>query len=365
MTHRRGVRPIDSPPKISSIGKSFFWSVQPGSAERLSSFLKVRLPEWSGKRIKKCLEMNGCLVNGEIERFASRSLRVGDRVELLQLERTSSETLLLPTAVYEDEDLLLLEKPPYWSCSPEELQQLRERWGTVEWTHRLDRGTSGILVLAKNPAARKAMERCFAARSVRKVYWALVDGVPKTREGSCAQGLRPRGWFAGQQLWALAPPGEGVSAQTDWAVRESVENASLLVCRPHTGRTHQLRVHLAGMGHPILGDRQYAKSFRCGVVPPRVMLHAKAISFPHPQHGTELSMDLPPPLDFQGCWETVLESEGSGERSSTAEREAEPRRGELSAGAAEREAESRRGKHSAGVVEREAEPRRGESSWHR
>ncbi|MFZ4100118.1 MAG: RluA family pseudouridine synthase [Chlamydiia bacterium] len=274
------------------------WQVQ--REERLGSFVQRQLPFWSGRAIKRHLELNHCAVNGQIERFVSRTLRAGDEVRF-DVNKVAAEAPGRgePEVIYLDEALLVLNKPPQWTCQAAEVEALEAIHGPLGWVHRLDRDTTGVLLLARTPAVQKNLEKLFAERAILKQYLALVDGVPKTMTGSCRQSLRKRSWFSGQQLWGIASEGEGCEAHTDWQVLAHGEDVALLQCFPKTGRTHQLRVHLSSMGHPILGDRAYAKRFRSQQIPRRVMLHAQRIECPHPCSGEPFVVEAPLPRDMQ------------------------------------------------------------------
>jgi len=172
-----------------------------------------------------------------------------------------------------------------------------ERPGIV---HRLDRGTSGVILVAKNDAAHRALAAAFAARTVVKEYLALVAGVPRTAAGRIDKAIA-RHPTQRHRMTVVARGGR--AARTDWSVVERwTPHASLLRCRIFTGRTHQVRVHLASLGHPLLGDTVY--SFRAAQVPGeilRVMLHAEHLVIAHPISGVELDLHAPLPED----WRTV------------------------------------------------------------
>jgi 23S rRNA pseudouridine1911/1915/1917 synthase len=173
-----------------------------------------------------------------------------------------------------------------------------ERPGIV---HRLDRGTSGAIVVAKTDEAHRDLARQFEERSVVKEYAALVAGVPGLLSGSIQKpiGRNPRH----RHKMAVVEEGRGGrAARTDWQVVERYGAAAALVsCTLHTGRTHQIRVHLASLGHPILGDSVYGwrPDPRAQVRPARVMLHAARIRLAHPRTGRALDLKAPLPADFK------------------------------------------------------------------
>ena len=178
-----------------------------------------------------------------------------------------------------------------------------ERPGIV---HRLDRETSGLILVAKTDAAHRGLAEQFSGRTVRKEYLALVAGAPALSSGSIrkAVGRHPRQ----RHKMTVFEPGEGGrAAHTDWALVERFgKRAALLRCVIHTGRTHQIRVHLASIGHVLLGDPVYG--FKPGIrLPPvsRVMLHAEHLRFTHPKTGGEIDLRAPPPADFTQTVQTL------------------------------------------------------------
>ncbi len=173
-----------------------------------------------------------------------------------------------------------------------------ERPGIV---HRLDRETSGLIVVAKTDPAHRELARQFRDREVTKDYLALVFGVPELLSGSIVDsiGRHP----VHRHKMAVCPEGRGRPACTRWErVEVYGKTASLLRCRILTGRTHQIRVHLSSRGHPLLGDAVYGyrDAAREGPMPPRIMLHAERIGFRHPLTGEAMQLSAPPPADFRG-----------------------------------------------------------------
>ena len=166
--------------------------------------------------------------------------------------------------------------------------------GRPELAHRLDRDTSGCLVLGRHKKALRRLGRLFSAGEVQKVYWAVVEGRLETAQGRIDVPLqkhstRARGWWM-----APASAGSGQAAVTDFCVLEQGPDSSLVECRPRTGRTHQLRVHLASLGHPIQGDRQYGAVAEAGPM----LLHAKAITLPLYPTRPSLMVEAPLPTAF-------------------------------------------------------------------
>lgn len=170
-----------------------------------------------------------------------------------------------------------------------------ERPGIV---HRLDKETTGLIVIAKTDKAHHWLAAAFNERKVYKRYCALVTGVPKKASGTCKEpiGRHP----VVRTRMAIVPSGK--PAHTDWIVEQRFgDKAALLHCVIHTGRTHQIRVHMNGMSHPILGDGTYGfkPNQLKGIEVPRVMLHAAELKVPHPDRDEPIHFDAPLPADFE------------------------------------------------------------------
>jgi 23S rRNA pseudouridine1911/1915/1917 synthase len=169
-----------------------------------------------------------------------------------------------------------------------------ERPGIV---HRLDKETSGLIVVAKNDAAHRALADQFASRTMRKEYVTLVAGVPKKDSGSIDRSISRHP----VHRYRMTTGEGGRPSRTDWAVEKIfADKAAFLRCRIHTGRTHQIRVHLKSLGHPVLGDTTYGwKQDRAMPVPARIMLHAEHLVFTHPVSGKIMDLVAPLPKDFK------------------------------------------------------------------
>ena len=176
-----------------------------------------------------------------------------------------------------------------------------ERPGIV---HRLDRETSGVIIAAKTDAAHRSLAAQFAARTVDKEYLALVSGVPRLLSGSVTKaiGRNPR---HRHKMAALDEGGR--PARTDWEVEETFGTAAALVhCTLHSGRTHQIRVHLSSLGSPILGDSIYGwKQAPKGPRPGRIMLHSARLAVDHPRTGKRLELKAPVPADFRAVMKSL------------------------------------------------------------
>ncbi len=169
-----------------------------------------------------------------------------------------------------------------------------ERPGIV---HRIDKETTGLLVVAKNDAAHRALADQFASRTLTKEYVTLVTGVPETVSGTIDRAISRHPVHRHRMT-----VGEGGRpSRTDWTVEKKFgDRAALVRCRIHTGRTHQIRVHLKSIGHPVLGDPTYGWKPVEGMPPvPRVMLHAEHLVFTHPVSGKRMDLTAPLPKDFK------------------------------------------------------------------
>lgn len=296
------------------------------SGKRLDAFLSAYLKRESESSapsralIRASIEAGSARVGGLVERNPKRRLLRGDAVSFLPASR---RTELLPdpdlpvSVLFEDDDLLVIGKPAGIATHPVSfgtkgtvanwaisyVPEIREigddplRPGIV---HRLDRNTSGILVLAKTARAFDELKRIFSDRLATKRYQALVLGhVPET-EGDIAFSIAPRSGTLRRQ--AILPgkdvPHDAREAFSHYVLKRRFPEADLLEVSPKTGRTHQIRVHLSAIGCPVLGDRMYGgrRMARPGI-PPRQLLHAGFLSFPW-NDGVK-TFESPLPEDFR------------------------------------------------------------------
>jgi 23S rRNA pseudouridine1911/1915/1917 synthase len=279
---------------------------------RLDQFLAKRLPEYSRSRLQQLIRAGFVRLNGETTR-PRQIVRAGYRIELSEPppEKIEIHPEPIPLDIlFEDDDLMVINKPPGLSVHPGAGQREhtlvsallshcatlsgiggKERPGIV---HRLDKETSGCLVVAKNDTAHRELSRQFAARRVEKIYLALVAGKLR-RVAGVIEGKIGRHPVHRKRMCVTSLRGR--TAKTEYRVIRSGDQASLLECKLHTGRTHQARVHLHHLGHPVLGDKVYgarrAKNF------PRQMLHAWKLGFRHPRTGEWKSFQGPLPDDLK------------------------------------------------------------------
>ena len=284
---------------------------------RIDRFLAQSLPGVSRSRIEGWIAQGRVRLNGTPVHRKNTSLQPGDRIELeLPVPtapappETAADREKEPPRLFEDETLLVIDKPAGMLVHPgagsnEEtvLHWFRRRYPQAEAmaeddrpgiVHRLDRDTSGVLILAKNPIARKRLQKQFKRREVRKTYLALVEGRMRFLSGTVDAPLRRHRDLRTRRSVARNPDDpEARAAVTEYRVLLQFPHFSLLRLFPHTGRTHQIRVHLRHLGNPILGDSLYGRrdSF------PRLALHAHAIRLRHPVSGCLLTVRSPlPPI---------------------------------------------------------------------
>jgi len=289
---------------------------------RLDRWFKRHYPALGHGRLEKLLRLGQIRVDGQ-------RARAGDRLSAGQQIRVPALAELPPPAapvapaeaarlrrqiLHQDAALIVLNKPPGLAVQggtrvERHLDGLLDalRFGSDErprLVHRLDRDTSGVLLLARTAAAAAFLTRAFRDRATRKIYWALVAGRPTPAQGRIDLALAKRGGAGGERVRPDAE--EGKRAVSHYRLVESAgERASWLALMPVTGRTHQLRAHCAAIGTPILGDFKYggALALLAGLPTTRQLhLHARALALPHPAGGT-LRVAAPLPRHMQQSWD--------------------------------------------------------------
>jgi 23S rRNA pseudouridine1911/1915/1917 synthase len=284
--------------------------------QRLDKALVLHAGEFSRSHLQGLIERGLVSVDGAPARAASQRLRLGQRIEVA-LEPTDESRAFTPEAmvlpvVFEDEHLLVIDKPAglvvhpapgHWRgtlmnglLAHHAGATLLPRAGIV---HRLDKDTSGLMVVAKTLPAMTALVRAMAAREVRREYLALVHGEVPADPFSITAAIG-RDPVSRIRMAVLA---SGKPARTDVRRLAVGCGASAVECRLHTGRTHQIRVHLASLGHPLLGDALYGGAPALGL--DRQALHAARLGLAHPIDGRALAFDAPLPADLRAAWSQV------------------------------------------------------------
>jgi len=248
------------------------------------------------RKIKGWIDAGYCFVKGRQERFARTAVGANSKVLLRVPVKEKREIAFL----FEDEAILILDKPAGISCDARLEAELAKLKKASFLVHRLDKETTGLLLCAKTQKVKDYFIEEFREQRVQKRYVAIVDGNLAEESGSIENYIGPTSRYEGHVKWGKVMQG-GHFAHTLWRVLKKAKSANLVELFPKTGRTHQLRVHTSQMGHPILGDHTYAKSFRCSYHVPRVMLHAEGLAFSHPVTGKIMEFHAPLPNDFLAC----------------------------------------------------------------
>lgn len=275
-------------------------------AARLIDLIEEQLEgNLSRRAIKRLLEAGRCRVSGQVERFASQLVSAGVSIEFrLEKEVDRVWRFERERILYEDEDLLAYDKPPGIPTDGDGLILLAQKYDpSLLVVHRLDKDTSGVLLFAKGDPEHFFNQ--FRERSIQKIYWAISDGRPRNEEGEIRNYLALRSTFQGQKNFASVAKAQGRLAVTRWRVEASGHGASWIILQPKTGRTHQLRVHLSEMGHPILGDGQYGRRTRCSFRAARCLLHARSLRFSHPKTGQCMTIEAEAPDDFKAALDYI------------------------------------------------------------
>jgi 23S rRNA pseudouridine955/2504/2580 synthase len=316
---------------------------------RLDRWLRRLHPHVPQARIERMCRKGEIRVDGSRVKPATR-LEAGQTVRLPPLPE-APETEAAPAGnevspadaemiracvIWRDDDVLALNKPPGLAVQGGSGQR-RHVDGLAEalrfdadekprLVHRLDRDTSGVLLLARSARAAAGLTRAFRDRTARKIYWAAVAGLPSPRAGTIRYGLvkAPGHGAGGEGEKMLCVPPEEIArtegakrATTDYRVIEAAaQRTAWVALRPVTGRTHQLRAHMAGIGHPIVGDGKYGTNAQentgtgwgaqlGGGVSRKLHLHARSLDLIHPRTGALLSLTAPLPEHMARTWDLL------------------------------------------------------------
>ena len=269
---------------------------------RLDAYVAQSWPEHSRSTWKKLIEAGSVSVNDQVEASAKREIGEDDRVTVVQPEKTDFSTQELPV-VYEDDHVIVINKPV--GVLTHSKGELNDEFTVAEFVrpkttyksetnrpgiiHRLDRATSGVIICAKDDETASMLQRQFTNRTLKKHYVAVLDGTLKQPEAviDLPIGRNP----TAPSTFRVAPGGK--SAQTTYHVLRQSAARTLVDLHPKTGRTHQLRVHMAYLGAPILGDAVYGKSKA-----ERMYLHAASLELTLPG-GIRTTFRAPIPVEFE------------------------------------------------------------------
>lgn len=276
------------------------------------------MADCSRSQAAKWIEAGQCAVNGVARAKTSFKVQAGDLVEITvpdPVELTVEKEDIPLDILYEDEDVAVVVKPWGMVVHPapgnesgtlvnallyamEDLSGIGgvKRPGIV---HRLDKDTSGLLMIAKNDLAHESLSRQLKERTMDKRYLALVDGNLKEEAGLVAEPIAR----SKKDRKKMAVDPEGREAFTEWKVLERLKNGALLEVHILTGRTHQIRVHMQYIHHPVAGDPIYGA--KNGIKASRLMLHAWKLSFDHPRTGERLSFVAEPPQEYMKILDRV------------------------------------------------------------
>jgi 23S rRNA pseudouridine1911/1915/1917 synthase len=293
------------------------------SGWRLDRALAAALPTMSRERLKSLIRSGALEAGGRAVRDPATKVKGYENFRLAVPDPAPAHNLPqdIPLAiVFEDEHLLVVDKPAGLVVHP----AAGNRDGTLVnallhhcagklsgiggvarpgIVHRIDKDTSGLLVIAKTDVAHEGLAKQFAAHSIDRRYLAIVSGVPKMAQGTIDAPLARSA--ANRKKIAIVEGSRGKRAVTHWKRLKALKDAALVECRLETGRTHQVRVHMASIGHPLVGDPVYGRSGKThGKLLKelgfhRQALHAAELGFVHPVTRRRLSFDSPMPADMQ------------------------------------------------------------------
>jgi 23S rRNA pseudouridine1911/1915/1917 synthase len=299
------------------------------AGDRLDAYLADELPDISRSRLQKLISSEQIRVNGKVCTSKKATVQAGDRllVTLPEAEPLDLEPEPIPLEIlYEDEQLLIVNKPAglvthpapghshgtlvnalLWHCRTPDGNSTLSGIGGVQRpgiVHRLDKDTSGAIAIAKTDLAHQHLQQQFQAKTARRSYLGIVYGAPATEQGTID---RPIGRHpVDRKKMAIVPiEAGGRQAMTHWQIKERLGNYTLLNFDLKTGRTHQIRVHAADFGHPIVGDPVYSSGRAIGVNLTGQALHAWRLQLQHPVTGDEVVAIAPLPKSFTTLLEVL------------------------------------------------------------
>jgi 23S rRNA pseudouridine1911/1915/1917 synthase len=296
------------------------------AGRRADVFLSLRFNDWSRTALAGFIR-SGHVVSDSRPLKPSSTLKQGEVLRIyIPGIAPHDEQPPMPPVLWEDEWLLAVDKPSgllmhpvgqKWSWGLVGVVRRARPGADIDLAHRLDRETSGVVIVTKHADANRHLKKMFSERKVGKVYWAIVRGTPTWDEHTCDA---PLGHAAGSEVvLRQGADVDGAVARTRFKVVHRIPNNggpaySLVACKPLTGRTHQIRAHLEHVGFPILGDKLYGQTddvflelLDKGATPrvreligfPRHALHARSIAFPHPKTGQIVRVRAPLPPDLR------------------------------------------------------------------
>jgi len=288
---------------------------------RLDKKLKAEHPDLSWRQVREAVEKGQVTIDGRVEKDPGVDVDADAALELNRNRPAQSTARASFDILHEDDQIIVLNKPagllsipsnPHAGSSEdtvlrrvrEYLQFKRGHKSYVGMLHRLDRDTSGSLAVALSKDAHAAGREMFKHHRFERHYLALVQGIPNPPEGTIEARISS-GYRDGRRK-LVDDEDDGLESATDYRVKERLNGAALLELRLHTGRQHQIRLHLEKIGHPLIGERVYsgggASNARPAASPPvsskRNMLHAWTLEFPHPITGEPIAVEAPLPSDF-------------------------------------------------------------------
>ncbi len=302
-------------------GEPYTFTVENGQVTRLDKFLTENLPEQSRSRLQALIKQGLVMVNQKAVTKTGFTLSIGDVVELeipaaVPVDLVGEDIAL--DIIFENPDLLVINKPAGMVVHPApghdsgtlvhaalgKVVDLEGIGGELRpgVVHRLDKDTSGLIILAKNERAHRWLQDQFRLRKVEKVYIALVDGAPPTPKGRVEAAIARDP--SHRKKMAIVPDAKGREAVTNYITLDSYRGFTLIEAHPLTGRTHQIRLHLAFLGCPIVGDTVYGKK-KPSVELSRHFLHAAKLSIRLPGEENPRTFTAPLPEELQAVLSTL------------------------------------------------------------